>query len=121
MKEKTIVLLLGIAFFCFQACKNNIATYHLNQFQMQHLLLDIQAAEAYCTIVTADSIKKGNPKNIDSLAQYYTDIFAHYHINKEQFNQNLDWYKQHPGDLDSVYNNLLTELSRLEGIYKAGK
>lgn len=121
MKRPYIFLLSIMGLICLQACKNKSVSYHLSPGQMQHLLIDIQAAEAYSTMVTPDSLKKGNQKNMDSLAQYYTDIFAHYHLSKEQFDENLDWYKQHPGDLDSVYNTLLTQLSSLHALYKAKK
>ncbi len=119
--KRNIVLLILPVFFSLQACKNKKESWHLSHAQMSSLLLDMHAAEAYSTMALKDSTRKGDTKNFDSLAQYYTDIFAHYHITKEQFDQNLDWYKQHQDDLDSVYSAMLPEFSKLESIYKAKK
>jgi hypothetical protein len=119
--KQSIILLFVSALLCMQSCKNKAATAHLSPAKMDSILLDMHAAEVYSTIVKKDSTIKSDVKNLDSLAQYYTDIFAHYHIDKDIFNSSLQWYKEHPADLDSVYSNMLPQLSKLEGIYKAKK
>ena len=76
--------------------------YHLPVKTMQKVLLDINIAEAY-SLLEKDSLHRIGNKNIDSLSQYYNDIFAHYHITHAQFDQSLDWYKNNPDELDSIY------------------
>ena len=73
---------------------------------MQKVLLDVNLAEAY-SLTIKDSLHRRGSKNLDSLAVFYKDIFAHYHITKEQFTVSLDWYKNHPEELDTIYNNML--------------
>jgi hypothetical protein len=99
------------------ACKHAGGGYHLPQKEMQSLLLDINIAEAY-SAMEKDSVYKGGGKNIDSLAIFYKDIFAHYNITQAQFDQSLTWYKSNPDELDSIYNNNLKILSRWQA--KAG-
>lgn len=83
--------------------------------------MDIQTAEVYSTMVKKDSLQRGLMKNEDSLAFFYKEIFAHYHITANQFQQSFDWYKKHPADLDSIYTKMIPEFSKMEGIIQAKK
>lgn len=87
---------------------------------MEKLLLDLNLAESYCVMVK-DSMHHGGTKNLDSLAVYYKTIFAHYNITDEQFTENLEWYKNHPADLDSIYNAQLISLPKIQAAYKVKK
>jgi hypothetical protein len=95
------------------SCKHNsnFSGDHLSPKVMQKVMLDITLAEAY-SITKKDSLHKGGTKNTDSLAVYYKDIFAHYKITKEQFTQSLNWYKNHPDDMDTMYNNIIPIVTR---------
>ena len=95
---------LTIAFtaLLFTSCRKDDTGYHLPPKVMQKLLLDINIAEAY-SLVVKDSVHRPPGKNPDSLAVYYKDIFAHYHITPEQFSENMDWYKNHPEEIDTIY------------------
>jgi hypothetical protein len=96
------------------SCKNNsgFSGDHLSPKVMQKVLLDINLAESYSLNVKDSLHKRGNTKNMDSLAVYYKDIFAHYHITKDQFSQSLSWYKSHPDELDTVYNDMIPVITR---------
>lgn len=74
---------------------------HLPPEKMRALLLDINIAESYSTMVK-DSTRKIGSKSTDSLAAYYKTIFEHHHITKGAFDTSLAWYKQHPAEFDSV-------------------
>jgi len=74
-------------------------------------LQDVNLAEAYSTLVK-DSVYKGTGKNLDSLAQYYKDIFSHYKITQHQFDESMQWYKRHPDELDTVYSKILPVVTR---------
>lgn len=73
---------------------------------MEKVLLDISLAEAYSTMVK-DSLHKAGPKHLDSLSVYYKDIFAHHHVTETQFTSSMNYYKNHPDDLDTIYNNII--------------
>ena len=77
---------------------------------MQKVLLDVNLAEAYA-ITKKDSLHKPGVKNMDSLAVYYKAIFAHYKITEEQFTASLNWYKDHPDEMDTLYNNMMPVIS----------
>lgn len=117
MKYYTIslLLLLGLP-ACKHAAKakpdNSIdAKDHVSPVKMGRILTDIHYAEAYSTMVK-DSLHKGNSKNIDSLAYFYKSIFAHYHITQQQFDENVEWYRQHPDQLDTAYARVITEIEK---------
>ena len=120
MKLKNIAI-LGICVFI--SCKNGLkgsSTDHLPPKVMEKLLMDINLAESYCVMVK-DSMHRGGTKNLDSLAAYYKTIFAHYNITEAQFTQNLEWYKNHPADLDTIYNEQLINLPKIQAAFKVKK
>lgn len=101
------LLTISILFLVI-SCKNK-AGYtgsHLPPKMMQQVLLDVSLAEGYCTMAK-DSLHRAGTKNYDSLAVYYKEIFDHYKITEEQFTESLDWYKNHPSDLDTLYTKML--------------
>lgn len=88
------------------ACKDDKKDI-LPRHKMQAILLDINVAEVYCTM-TADSTHQKGFKNADSLARFYTEIFAHHHITKDAFDRSMAWYKAHPVEMDSLAANMMT-------------
>ncbi len=120
MKLKNIVILSICLLF---SCKNGFKssnTDHLPPKVMEKLLLDINLAESYCVMVK-DSMHHGGTKNLDSLAVYYKTIFAHYNITEAQFTENLEWYKNHPADLDTMYNEQLINLPKIQAAFNVKK
>ena len=75
--------------------------------------MDINIAEAFSSVVR-DSAHKPGAKNIDSLAVYYASVFNHYKITSDQFNESLEWYKNHPDRLDTIYTSLLVNVTTLQ-------
>ena len=55
-------------------------------------------------------------KNLDSLSAYYKDIFAHYHVTQAQFTESMDWYKNHPDDLDTMYNEMIPMVTGMQAV-----
>jgi len=78
---------------------------------MQQILLDINIAEVYSTMVH-DSLHTAGAKNEDSLAMYYNDIFAHHKVSRQEFEKSLAWYKAHPDDMDSMVNQMLPTVEK---------
>lgn len=102
-----VSLLLGS---CNMNADKNV---HLPKEKMQQILLDINLAEAYSTMAK-DSLHKTGAKNIDSLAAYYATIFRHHKITQKQFQTSLAWYKLHPNDMDSLFNNIMPVITKLQ-------
>ena len=80
---------------------------------MVKLMTDIHLSEVYGTMVN-DSLHQSINRNMDSVAVYYKSILAHHNVTIEQFKQSLDWYSDHPLELDSVYINIQNEIIQLE-------
>jgi hypothetical protein len=109
---KYYILLLLFPFLLL-ACKSKKQGDHISPAVMSKVLVDIHIAEAYSTMVK-DSLHKGNSKNMDSLAYYYKNIFAHYRITQDQFDKTIEWYRQNPEEFDSAYANVIPALTKMQ-------
>jgi uncharacterized membrane protein len=113
------VAVFFLAVFFFTSCKNKNGNSssttggHLSQKEMEKVLLDVHLAEAYSAMLK-DSADHKSSKNVDSLSHFYKEIFARHHITQEEFDKSMAYYKQHTDELDSVYNTMLPELTKLE-------
>ena len=52
---------------------------------------------------------KENKFNIDSVSN---TIFENHHSTKEQFDESMSYYSQFPQEMESIYNEVISELSR---------
>lgn len=94
-------------------------TKPLSRDKMTAVMTDIYMAEVYSSIVY-DSTGISTNKNKDSLALYYKTVLHHHGITYDEFSASLRWYSSNPHELDSVYINILDELSTMEGMINAG-
>ncbi|MBL7692754.1 MAG: DUF4296 domain-containing protein [Flavipsychrobacter sp.] len=81
--------------------------------KMQKLLLDINIAEVYSSM-TKDTLHKPGTKNADSLTAFYTDIFAHHQVTRDEFERAMVWYKAHPDEMDSLVNGIMPVVERMQ-------
>lgn len=88
---------------------------HLSQEKMRAMLMDLQLAETYSSLVLKDSTHPVIDKNMDSLAVYYKEIFNHYGVTQSEFERSVKWYQMHPDEIDSVYARMLGDFNKLEG------
>jgi hypothetical protein len=82
--------------------------------KMTAIVTDLHLAEVYSSMVD-DSTHKTTNKNLDSLAYYYKSILAHHSVSMQEFSNSLKWYSRETAQLDSVYVNVLAEISIQEG------
>ena len=75
---------------------------HMSPSRMAPILADLHVADAYSSIVR-DSLHPNGEKNYDSLAGWTAEIFRKHSISREDFNKSMDWYRNHPVELDSLY------------------
>lgn len=87
----------------------------VNADKMQKILTDLHVAEAYSAMVS-DTLHIARNKNYDSLAVYYKDILSHHKVTEDEFIKGIDWYKRRPDLLDSVYVNVLNNLTEIDGL-----
>jgi hypothetical protein len=80
---------------------------------MEQILFDLQVADVYSTMVQPDSLPPVNVKNKDSLAQYYSDILAHYKLTEEELRAAMRWYEEHPAELEAIFGRLQSRFTEL--------
>lgn len=102
---KFLFFILFIGFFSPLLSCQQKGDEHLPPAKMEQIMFDISIAESYST-KARDNSNFGGVKNMDSLAGYYTEILAHHKVSAEQFSQSLNWYKNHPDNIDSIYTHL---------------
>jgi len=89
--------------------------YHLPPKLMQQVLIDVNLAETYSTMVK-DSLRRSGAKDFDSLAVYYRSVFDHYHITPAQFEASIEWYKNNPDKLDTIYTAMTDKVVKLKAV-----
>lgn len=99
------------------ACNDGKNTPPVSTEKMGKILTDIQLAEVYSSMVD-DSLHRVMPKNQDSLAVYYKEVFAHNKVTQKEFEAAMDWYKSNPELLDSAYKYMINELTVQEGLHQ---
>jgi hypothetical protein len=112
LKLFAILISLSILISCNEKGANGIP---IPPETMKKIMTDIHIAEAYSTVVK-DSLHKGGTKNADSLAVYYKDIFAHHKVTAAQFTESLNWYKNNPEEMDSLYDDMIPIVTGLQAV-----
>ena len=103
--------LLVLLFMMLSSCKK--ASEHLPPSTMAPILAELHIADAYSTALH-DSTGKNALKNYDSLALWTAGIFARHHITMESFNKSMDWYRDRPQQLDSLFASVLPILEKMK-------
>ena len=86
----------------------------LSKEKMTEVITDIHLAEAEASIRTfPDSTSK------EKLS--FQKIFQKHSVTKKQYDESLQFYMEHPEILDTVYDNVLNELSKMQGEAAQGK
>jgi hypothetical protein len=91
-------------------CNNNKGI--LTQKKMTQVLLELHLAEALAQHIPKDSLQN-EIKNSDSLVIFTREIFTKNQVTEKEFLQSLEWYKSKPELLDSMYQNILSEIAIL--------
>jgi len=95
------------------SCKQAKEKPPVDERKMTQILLDIHLAESYSQGL-GDSMKNKFEKNYDTLPSFYTSILKHHSVSFEDFNEAMEWYKQRPVDIDTLYSKVINELNELK-------
>jgi len=104
---------LLLLFICCGAYSCKEKAKHLSPARMTEILMDMHLAEAYAQQLPRDSMQV-SLKNEDSLLVFNARILNHYQLSETDFKNSIEWYKAHPELLDSIYQNILTEIAILQ-------
>lgn len=104
-----LTTMLGIGLLTFgNSCSQE--TKPLSTEKMSTILTEMHVAEAYSQFVGRDSLQSGM-KNLDSIKYFDAAILKENNTTETELRQSIDWYKNHPDLLDSVYQQVLTNIS----------
>lgn len=106
MKISSFILCL-----IFLSCggpKTEIPQDILSENSFINLLKDIHLAEAKFELHKTKGMK--NAKN--ELAHNYSSIYKKYDITVDDFDKTLDYYAQHPEQLEKIYTHVLEQLTK---------
>lgn len=98
---------------CFASCKAPKEKPPIPFGEMKELMFDIHLAETYSQGL-GDTTGNKFDKNYDSLAVFYSSIFKHHKITFDEFNKALEWYRERPAQMDSLYAGILDQLNTLK-------
>jgi hypothetical protein len=107
---------LCIIILCLFACapeKVNVPGDILSQHRMSEILADMHIADAVTNMKSLST---------DSLRQMGVDyrefIYKKHHTDHTAFSKSFEFYKEHPLMMDSIYAEVITRLSDMEGQYR---
>ena len=89
--------------------KINIPEAVLQPAEMKSILVDVHVAQAAIGIhAVNDSVQY-------SLEDYLAFIYKNHHTNREQFDSSMKFYASNPEMLDSIYKDVIEDLSKRQG------
>jgi hypothetical protein len=109
--RKYVLAVLFFLTLVSTACKRGQVGGHLSPEEMAPILADLHLADAYSSMVH-DSMRAVIGKNYDSLAIWTKSILAKHHITQKEFNESMDWYRDRPVELDSLYMRVVPLLDK---------
>jgi hypothetical protein len=98
-------ILLGL----LAGCKREAS--HMPPGRMAPIIADLHVADAWSTLVR-DTVHPHSDKNYDSLAKWTTQIFAKHGVTRMEFEKSMDWYRDHPAELDTMYAHIIPMLEK---------
>ena len=110
IKNKLAALLLLFFVSCNSATDKSSSNEKLNKDKMVEVLMDVHLAEASFTVV--DRNKKDAQSEMEN---EYALIFKKHEVKAEDFFSTFNYYIAHPALLDSVYGELVSRITTLQG------
>jgi hypothetical protein len=117
--KKAFAALALIAVF-FIGCKDR-DTPPIPVEQMKAILFELQAAEAYSTMVPEDGVKDVNRKNQDTLAYYIAAVFQKYNLDQQRFTEALDWYLKRHEFSENLFASVIDSANVIKDKYAVSK
>ena len=77
--------------------------------KMTAIMVDIQLIEAGIVVRKYNRTQRKN-----QITDYYLALYHKHDISKETFDLSLQYYTDHPGQLEEIYESMMEKLSELE-------
>lgn len=113
MTRKYFAILLIILFSNCAENGNSKQNDILNEKMMINILTDIHLSESKINkkTLSADSISS-------LLTKQYAYILNKNNVKPNQLQNSIDYYLNHPIEMEAIYNTILVELSKKEGLLR---
>ena len=108
-----------LVFSCGQKQATAIPSDVLPKEKMAQVMTDIHIAEAEKDLSGPPDLPAPQASPVSKATINFQKIFEKHKITKEQYDKSLNFYIEHPELLDKVYEDVLNELSKMQG--EAGK
>jgi len=82
----------------------------MSEDELVNILTDLQLAEGVLTYQRLQKVA-GDKEFKDSI---YQVVFEHYGITMEDLTENLNYYNSDPQNMESLYEKILTNLSKIQ-------
>jgi hypothetical protein len=103
--KRFLGIFLVIIFFI--ACGENRPQGIFNEKKMTDVLFDIHIADNYINNMPADTLN-------EEKVNYYLTIYQKYNTDSAQVRQNLEYYSEHPQELQDIYAEISKRLRTTE-------
>ena len=113
MKFKIPFLILLFFISCNQPSQKSEGKEKLSKQKMVEVLLDVHLAEA-----SYNAIDRTEKNSQQELLNQYSEIFKEHKISGNDFYDTYDYYLSHPDVMDSVYSELVSRITTLQGQLK---
>jgi len=84
----------------------------VSEADMLPIVIDLHLADALSTQIK-DSLHPNHEKNFDSLAVWTLRILEKNKLSQQEFNQSMDWYRDHPDRLQKLYEKAADSIDRM--------
>ncbi len=96
------------------ACGSADLNPPLPQEKAARILRDVHLAENLAMNTGDPAARSFSGRNPDSIGVFYRDILHHHGLSRKAWEDALAWYREHPAELDSVYNQAIVLLGETE-------
>jgi len=105
-----IVLIILAVPCCKPVHKSELPPYVLDKETIEKVLTDVHLIEAALLRKQSQGLLA-----FDLAEIYYDSLFQKHGINKQNFDSTVAYYSRNPIELEEIYKNVITNLSRIEG------
>lgn len=110
MKKQFFFLLAVFLFVFITSCGKDKKDYIIPKDDFEQILVDIHLMDG---ITRQSSLRKKLAKENDSL-NYYDAILSSHNYTRPQFDSSMVYYSKNLNKFDDIYENVLSELNRME-------
>ena len=114
-QRSKISILYAFIVVLFISCKEKpkaLPSGILDNTKMTEVMVDVQLLEGLIAVRTIEE---------EQINYYYNATFEKHGIDKNTFDLNIQYYIEHPEELEVIYQDVITELSKKQATVQTAK